>query len=116
MSFRKYCMSTTKTSATTGDMPNDAFMFKNSEVSIAMGNASSDVQHAARFVTKFRTRRRVLPVHGTFVSSSARHLRSDLKSIFSEQTGFSHDHRGNGSLKIEENDHWHNACRCGADF
>lgn len=37
--------------ATIGDMPNDVFMFKRSGVSIAMGNASSDVQHAARFVT-----------------------------------------------------------------
>jgi Cof subfamily protein (haloacid dehalogenase superfamily) len=38
--------------ATIGDMPNDVFMFKRSGVSIAMGNASSDVQHAARFVTR----------------------------------------------------------------
>jgi Cof subfamily protein (haloacid dehalogenase superfamily) len=37
--------------ATIGDMPNDVFMFKRSGVSIAMGNASSEVQHAARFVT-----------------------------------------------------------------
>jgi Cof subfamily protein (haloacid dehalogenase superfamily) len=37
--------------ATIGDMPNDVFMFKRSGVSIAMGNASSDVQQAARFVT-----------------------------------------------------------------
>jgi Cof subfamily protein (haloacid dehalogenase superfamily) len=37
--------------ATIGDMPNDVSMFKRSGVSIAMGNASSDVQHAARFVT-----------------------------------------------------------------
>ncbi|HEU5407546.1 MAG TPA: Cof-type HAD-IIB family hydrolase [Nitrospira sp.] len=37
--------------ATIGDMPNDVFMFKRSGVSIAMGNASSDVQHEARFVT-----------------------------------------------------------------
>jgi Cof subfamily protein (haloacid dehalogenase superfamily) len=37
--------------ATIGDMPNDVFMFKRSGVSIAMGNASSDVQSAARFVT-----------------------------------------------------------------
>jgi Cof subfamily protein (haloacid dehalogenase superfamily) len=37
--------------ATIGDMPNDVLMFKCSGVSIAMGNASSDVQHAARFVT-----------------------------------------------------------------
>jgi Cof subfamily protein (haloacid dehalogenase superfamily) len=37
--------------ATIGDMPNDVFMFKHSGVSIAMGNASSEVQHEARFVT-----------------------------------------------------------------
>jgi Cof subfamily protein (haloacid dehalogenase superfamily) len=37
--------------ATIGDMPNDVSMFKRSGVSIAMGNASPDVQHAARFVT-----------------------------------------------------------------
>lgn len=37
--------------ATIGDMPNDVFMFKRSGVSIAMGNASSEVQHEARFVT-----------------------------------------------------------------
>ena len=37
--------------ATIGDMPNDVLMFRNSGVSIAMGNASPVVQHAARFVT-----------------------------------------------------------------
>jgi Cof subfamily protein (haloacid dehalogenase superfamily) len=37
--------------ATIGDMPNDVFMFKRSGVSIAMGNASAEVQHQARFVT-----------------------------------------------------------------
>jgi Cof subfamily protein (haloacid dehalogenase superfamily) len=37
--------------ATIGDMPNDVLMFKRSEVSIAMGNASPEVQHQARFVT-----------------------------------------------------------------
>jgi Cof subfamily protein (haloacid dehalogenase superfamily) len=37
--------------ATIGDMPNDVFIFKSSGVSIAMGNASSEVQHEARFVT-----------------------------------------------------------------
>jgi hydroxymethylpyrimidine pyrophosphatase-like HAD family hydrolase len=36
---------------TVGDMPNDVLMFKRSGVSIAMGNASSDVQRAATFVT-----------------------------------------------------------------
>jgi Cof subfamily protein (haloacid dehalogenase superfamily) len=37
--------------ATIGDMPNDVLMFQKSGVSIAMGNASSDVQRQARFVT-----------------------------------------------------------------
>lgn len=37
--------------ATIGDMPNDVLMFKKSGVSIAMGNASSEVQQQAFFVT-----------------------------------------------------------------
>jgi Cof subfamily protein (haloacid dehalogenase superfamily) len=37
--------------ATIGDMPNDVLMFRKSGVSIAMGNASADVQKQARFVT-----------------------------------------------------------------
>ena len=37
--------------ATIGDMPNDVLMFKRSGLSIAMGNASEDVQRAARYVT-----------------------------------------------------------------
>jgi Cof subfamily protein (haloacid dehalogenase superfamily) len=41
--------------ATIGDMPNDVLMFRNSGVSIAMGNAHSDVQHAAAFVTTSNT-------------------------------------------------------------
>ena len=41
--------------ATIGDMPSDVYMFQRSGVSIAMGNASSDVQKAARFVTGFNT-------------------------------------------------------------
>jgi hydroxymethylpyrimidine pyrophosphatase-like HAD family hydrolase len=41
--------------ATIGDMPNDVLMFRNSGVSIAMGNANSDVQHAAVFVTTSNT-------------------------------------------------------------
>ena len=36
---------------TIGDMPNDVLMFERSGVSIAMGNASVDVQRAATFVT-----------------------------------------------------------------
>ena len=37
--------------ATIGDMPNDVLMFHKSGVSIAMGNASEDVQKAATYVT-----------------------------------------------------------------
>ena len=37
--------------ATIGDMPNDVLMFERSGVSIAMGNASVEVQRAATFVT-----------------------------------------------------------------
>ncbi len=37
--------------ATIGDMPNDVLMFEKSGLSIAMGNASADVQRHARFVT-----------------------------------------------------------------
>jgi len=37
--------------ATIGDMPNDVLMFQKSGVSIAMGNASEDVQKAATYVT-----------------------------------------------------------------
>lgn len=38
--------------ATMGDMPNDVLMFKNSGMSIAMGNASKEVQAEANFVTE----------------------------------------------------------------
>jgi hydroxymethylpyrimidine pyrophosphatase-like HAD family hydrolase len=37
--------------ATIGDMPNDVNMFKKSGVSIAMGQASQEVQKAATYVT-----------------------------------------------------------------
>jgi hydroxymethylpyrimidine pyrophosphatase-like HAD family hydrolase len=37
--------------ATLGDMPNDVLMFKKSGVSIAMGNASAEVQASATYVT-----------------------------------------------------------------
>jgi hypothetical protein len=41
--------------ATIGDMPNDVLMFAHSGLSIAMGNASPDVQRAARRVTTANT-------------------------------------------------------------
>jgi len=37
--------------ATIGDMPNDVLMFQKSGLSIAMGNATPDVQRQAKFVT-----------------------------------------------------------------
>ena len=37
--------------ATIGDMPNDVLMFTKSGMSIAMGNASKEVQNAATYVT-----------------------------------------------------------------
>ncbi len=37
--------------ATIGDQPNDILMFEQSGVSIAMGNAGQEVQHAATYVT-----------------------------------------------------------------
>ena len=37
--------------ATIGDMPNDVLMFAVGGISIAMGNASPDVQRCARYVT-----------------------------------------------------------------
>ena len=41
----------TEAIATIGDMPNDVLMFADSGLSIAMGNASPEVQRAARRVT-----------------------------------------------------------------
>jgi Cof subfamily protein (haloacid dehalogenase superfamily) len=41
--------------ATIGDMPSDILMFKQSGLSIAMGNGGPDVQRAARFVTSSNT-------------------------------------------------------------
>ena len=37
--------------ATIGDMPNDVLMFEKSGVSVAMGNASPEVQASATYVT-----------------------------------------------------------------
>jgi Cof subfamily protein (haloacid dehalogenase superfamily) len=58
--------------ATIGDMPNDVLMFADSGLSIAMGNASSEVQRAARRVTSSNedegfanaVRRFILPAAG----------------------------------------------------
>ena len=45
----------TRQIATVGDMPNDVLMFERSGTSIAMANASADVQRAATFVTSSNT-------------------------------------------------------------
>jgi Cof subfamily protein (haloacid dehalogenase superfamily) len=47
---RKYSIPT-EAIATIGDQPNDVLMFAHSGLSIAMGNASLEVQHSARRVT-----------------------------------------------------------------
>ena len=62
--------------ATIGDMPNDVLMFRKSGLSIAMGNASPDVQNKAQFVTDILPRTRVSPRRWTGSSSSARHQTS----------------------------------------
>ena len=49
--FSQICTIPPSEIATIGDMPNDVLMFKKSGVSIAMGNASPEVQKSATFVT-----------------------------------------------------------------
>jgi Cof subfamily protein (haloacid dehalogenase superfamily) len=49
--FSGYCDIPPDEIATIGDMPNDVLMFKKSGISIAMGNASPEVQKQATFVT-----------------------------------------------------------------
>ena len=49
--FAQLCNIPPSEIATIGDMPNDVLMFKKSGISIAMGNASLDVQKSATFVT-----------------------------------------------------------------
>ena len=49
--FSKLCTVPPEQIATIGDMPNDVLMFQKSGVSIAMGNASPEVQKAATYVT-----------------------------------------------------------------
>jgi hydroxymethylpyrimidine pyrophosphatase-like HAD family hydrolase len=43
--------------ATIGDMPNDVLMFKKSGISIAMGNASDEVQKSATYVARTKASR-----------------------------------------------------------
>jgi Cof subfamily protein (haloacid dehalogenase superfamily) len=49
--FSKLCNVPPSEIATIGDMPNDVLMFKKSGISIAMGNASPEVQKEATLVT-----------------------------------------------------------------
>jgi Cof subfamily protein (haloacid dehalogenase superfamily) len=49
--FSKLCNVPATQIATIGDMPNDVLMFEKSGVSIAMGNASPEVQKRATYVT-----------------------------------------------------------------
>jgi Cof subfamily protein (haloacid dehalogenase superfamily) len=51
MTLSKLLSVPTSKIATIGDMPNDVLMFRNSGLSIAMGNASRDVQSRADLVT-----------------------------------------------------------------
>ncbi len=49
--FSRYCNIPPSDIVTIGDMPNDVLMFRQSGTSIAMGNASAEVQNQATFVT-----------------------------------------------------------------
>ena len=49
--FSRICNIPPPQIVTIGDMPNDVLMFKQSGISIAMGNASPEVQKSATFVT-----------------------------------------------------------------
>jgi Cof subfamily protein (haloacid dehalogenase superfamily) len=51
LAFSKLLNIPTEQIATLGDMPNDVLMFKKSGMSIAMGNASKEVQASATYVT-----------------------------------------------------------------
>jgi len=49
--FSRFLNVPLKSIATIGDQPNDVYMFKPSGLSIAMGNASPEVQRQANYVT-----------------------------------------------------------------
>lgn len=59
--------------ATIGDMPNDVLMFERSGTSIAMANASADVQRAATFVTSSNTEEGFALAMERFVLRAAPH-------------------------------------------
>ena len=79
---KKYGISSSEI-ATIGDMPNDVLMFAHSGLSVAMGNASPEVQRAARRVTDTNenegfakaVERFILPDQGT----STRRTRGERK-------------------------------------
>jgi Cof subfamily protein (haloacid dehalogenase superfamily) len=57
--------------ATIGDMPNDVLMFRKSGISIAMGNASVEVQKSATFVTASNEQEGFAAAMDKFVLQSA---------------------------------------------
>jgi Cof subfamily protein (haloacid dehalogenase superfamily) len=57
--------------ATIGDMPNDVLMFRKSGISIAMGNASAEVQESATFVTASNEQEGFAAAMDKFVLQSA---------------------------------------------
>lgn len=61
----------TEAIATIGDMPNDILMFAHSGLSIAMGNASPDVQRAARRITTSNTEEGFAAAVDRFILPSA---------------------------------------------
>ncbi|MGZ4821377.1 MAG: Cof-type HAD-IIB family hydrolase [Terriglobales bacterium] len=60
--------------ATIGDMPNDVLMFQKSGVSIAMGNASADVQRQAQFVTTSNEKEGFAEAMETFILGKGREV------------------------------------------
>ena len=60
--------------ATMGDMPNDVLMFKKSGLSIAMGNASPEVQSQARCVTASNQEEGFAKAVDTFVLGEKREI------------------------------------------
>lgn len=68
----------TRDIATIGDMPNDLLMFARSGTSIAMGNASAEVQRAATHVTASDTEEGFALAMERWVLPSARRRRSHM--------------------------------------
>ena len=102
--------------ATIGDMPNDVLMFERSGVSIAMANASAEVQRAAKFVTTSNTEEGFALAMERFVLGA----RTACTKVWSNEYLFSgtvrivDDHRGDGRRRIGKNDRGHDAGGCDA--